>query len=133
VSAPPPSWAPTGASSPIDDKRDIEVIDSDPDRLVASMPVEGNQQPFGLLHGGVTCALMETIGSWAAVLSAGPTARRSASSGTTATSAQPPLGRGQGGLQSPCGGTLAAFLIEVSYDQGRPTASGWLSCMILPA
>ena len=32
------------------------------------MPVAGNQQPFGLLHGGATCALVETIGSWAAAL-----------------------------------------------------------------
>ena len=36
------------------------------------MPVAGNEQPFGLLHGGATCALVETIGSWAAMLGAGP-------------------------------------------------------------
>ena len=36
------------------------------------MPVAGNEQPYGLLHGGATCALMETIGSWAAALHAGP-------------------------------------------------------------
>ena len=58
--------------SPLDDKLGIEITDYDPDRLVATMPVEGNQQPFGLLHGGATCALVETIGSWAAMLGAGP-------------------------------------------------------------
>ena len=66
MTTPPPSWAPAGASSPLDDKLGIQIVDYDPDRLVATMPVEGNQQPFGLLHGGATCALVETIGSWAA-------------------------------------------------------------------
>ena len=58
--------------SPLDDKLGIEVVDFDPDRLVATMPVAGNEQPFGLLHGGATCALVETIGSVAAAVGAGP-------------------------------------------------------------
>src|SRR6185437_10374437 len=32
-------------------------------RLVASMPVKGNTQPAGLLHGGASDALAETMGS----------------------------------------------------------------------
>jgi uncharacterized protein (TIGR00369 family) len=35
------------------------------------MPVEGNIQPFGLLHGGATAALCETVASLGALLSAG--------------------------------------------------------------
>jgi acyl-coenzyme A thioesterase PaaI-like protein len=31
------------------------------------------------------------------------------------------------------GRALATFLIDVSDDQGRPTASARLTCMILPA
>lgn len=38
--------------------------------LVATMPVEGNQQVAGLLHGGATAALAETLGSFAAALHA---------------------------------------------------------------
>ena len=72
VTTAPPAWAPTGTLSPLDDKLGIRIIDYDPDRLVATMPVEGNEQPYGLLHGGATCALVETIGSWAAALHAGP-------------------------------------------------------------
>jgi uncharacterized protein (TIGR00369 family) len=33
------------------------------DRVVATMPVEGNTQPYGVLHGGATAALCETVGS----------------------------------------------------------------------
>ena len=133
MSTPPPSWAPAGASSPLDDKLGIEIVDFNPDRLVATMPVEGNQQPFGLLHGGATCALMETIGSWAAALDAGPERKavgielnasyiRSATSGVV-TAVCTPVRRGR---------TLATFLIDVRDDQDRPTASGRLTCMILP-
>ena len=133
MATPPPSWAPAGASSPLDDKLGIEIIDFDPDRLVATMPVEGNQQPFGLLHGGATCALVETIGSWAAILGAGEgrkavgielnaTYVKAATSGVV-TAVCTPVRRGR---------TLATFLIQVTDDQGSTTASARLTCMILP-
>ena len=134
VTTPPPAWVPDGPFSPLDDKLGIRIIDFDPDRLVATMPVEGNQQPFGLLHGGATCSLVETIGSWAAMLGAGPERKavgielnatyvKSATSGVV-TAVCTPVRRGR---------SLATFLIEVSDDQGNTTASGRLTCMILPA
>jgi uncharacterized protein (TIGR00369 family) len=134
VTTAPPAWAPTGTISPLDDKLGIEIVDYDPDRVVGTMPVAGNQQPYGLLHGGATCALVETVGSWAAALHAGPEQKvvgielnasymRSATSGAV-TAVCTPVRRGR---------TLATFLIEVSDDQGRPTASARLTCMILPA
>jgi 1,4-dihydroxy-2-naphthoyl-CoA hydrolase len=134
VSTPPPPWAPQGAVSPLDDKLGIQITDYNPDRLVATMPVEGNQQPFGLLHGGATCSLVETIGSWAAMLGAGPDRKavgvelnasylRSATSGVV-TAVCTPVRRGR---------TLATFVIEVTDDRGRTTASARLTCMILPA
>src|SRR5689334_10910017 len=50
----------------------IEVVEATPDRLVATMPVEGNTQPYGLLHGGASVVLAETLGSIGAALHAGP-------------------------------------------------------------
>lgn len=38
----------------------------------ATMPVDGNTQPHGLLHGGASAALAETVGSLAAAVHAGP-------------------------------------------------------------
>jgi 1,4-dihydroxy-2-naphthoyl-CoA hydrolase len=46
----------------------IEFVSWDPDRLVATMPVTGNRQPFGLMHGGASAVLAETLGSAAAAL-----------------------------------------------------------------
>jgi 1,4-dihydroxy-2-naphthoyl-CoA hydrolase len=120
--------------SPLDDKLGIRITDYNPDRLVATMPVEGNQQPFGLLHGGATCTLVETIGSWAAMLGAGPDRQAvgvelnasyllAARSGVV-TAVCTPVRRGR---------TLATFLIDVSDDRGRTTATARLTCMLLPA
>lgn len=49
----------------------IEFVEASPQRLVATMPVAGNTQPYGLLHGGASVVLAETLGSFGAVLAAG--------------------------------------------------------------
>ena len=54
------------------DRMGIEVLEASPERLVATMPVEGNTQPYGLLHGGASVVLAETLGSIGAALHAGP-------------------------------------------------------------
>jgi 1,4-dihydroxy-2-naphthoyl-CoA hydrolase len=50
----------------------ITIVSASASRVVATMPVEGNTQPHGLLHGGASCVLAETIGSLGAFLHAGP-------------------------------------------------------------
>ncbi|WP_429951874.1 hotdog fold thioesterase [Leucobacter allii] len=45
------------------DKMGIEFVEFGPDRAVATMPVAGNTQPIGLLHGGAYVVLGETLGS----------------------------------------------------------------------
>lgn len=44
----------------------MEWVDIGDDYLVARMPVDDRtKQPYGLLHGGASCALAETVGSMA--------------------------------------------------------------------
>lgn len=50
----------------------LEFLESGPDQVVARIPVEGNTQPYGLLHGGATAALCETVASFGTALAAGP-------------------------------------------------------------
>lgn len=45
------------------DRMGIEVLEFDREHAVARMPVEGNTQPLGLLHGGAYCVLGESLGS----------------------------------------------------------------------
>src|ERR1044072_8877537 len=48
----------------------ITITELSPQRVVGTMPVAGNTQPFGLLHGGASCVLAESLGSVAATLPA---------------------------------------------------------------
>jgi 1,4-dihydroxy-2-naphthoyl-CoA hydrolase len=46
----------------------VQITEASSDRVVGTMPVEGNTQPYGLLHGGASCVLAETLGSIGAAL-----------------------------------------------------------------
>jgi uncharacterized protein (TIGR00369 family) len=63
---------PRAAAGPLMGKIGMEWVEFGPERIVARIPVESNTQPYGLLHGGATAALCETIGSFGAALVAGP-------------------------------------------------------------
>ena len=54
------------------EKMGIEFLEFTLERSVATMPVEGNTQPVGLMHGGAYVVLGESLGSMAANLHAGP-------------------------------------------------------------
>ena len=110
----------------------IRITDWDRDRLVATMPVAGNRQPQGLLHGGASAVLAETLGSLAAALHAADHGRtavgvelscshhRGVSSGTVTAVATPlHLGR-----------TLSVFEIVVTDDDGARVCSARLSCVL---
>lgn len=53
------------------DKMGMVITEMSADRAVGSIPVEGNRQPVGLLHGGAYVVLAESLGSMAANVHAG--------------------------------------------------------------
>ena len=112
-------------------KMGIEWVEVDPKRVVARMPVEGNTQPFGLLHGGASCVLAETIGSLGAALHAGlswvvvgieisATHHRGARDGDVTAVAT--LAHG--------GRTIATYDIVISDSAGRRVCTSRLTCLI---
>jgi uncharacterized protein (TIGR00369 family) len=54
------------------EKMGIELKEVSAERTVATMPVEGNTQPLGILHGGAHVVLAESLGSIAANVHAHP-------------------------------------------------------------
>lgn len=54
------------------DRMGIELLTLTLDEVVGRLPVKGNRQPFGLLHGGASAALAETLGSTLSALHALP-------------------------------------------------------------
>lgn len=54
------------------EKMGIQLVELSAERAVATMPVEGNTQPIGLVHGGAYVVLGESLGSTAANVHAHP-------------------------------------------------------------
>ena len=119
-------------SGALDKKMGIEIIEASPSRLVATMPVEGNTQPIGLLHGGANVVLAESLGSIGTQLHAGPNRRivgvdinathhKSATSGiVTAVATAVTLGN-----------ALCCYEVEITNDKGERTCSARITCLIL--
>lgn len=63
-----PPW--TITLGELDEKMGVVIVEQSVERVVATMPVQGNRQSFGLLHGGASLAVGEAVGSWAAVIHA---------------------------------------------------------------
>jgi 1,4-dihydroxy-2-naphthoyl-CoA hydrolase len=110
----------------------ITFTDIGPGRLVATMPVDGNRQPFGLLHGGASCVLAESLGSVAAGLHAGPEAvpvgvdinathHRSVREGLV-TGVCTPLHEGR---------STATYEIVISDAGGRRLCTARITCQLL--
>jgi 1,4-dihydroxy-2-naphthoyl-CoA hydrolase len=108
----------------------IRIVAASPERVVGTMPVEGNTQPYGILHGGASCVLAESIGSLGAALQAGTdrytvgieinaTHHRSASSGLVTGVATLLYG----------GRTMSTFDIAISDEQGKRICTARLSCL----
>ena len=57
------------------ERMEITFEEVTPERIVATMPVAGNTQPYGLLHGGASAVIAETIGSMGAGINAAPHGR----------------------------------------------------------
>lgn len=53
-------------------KMGIEFLELSASHSVATMPVEGNRQVIGLLHGGAHVVLAESLGSMSSAIHAGP-------------------------------------------------------------
>lgn len=113
----------------------IVVTEASADRVVATMPVKGNTQPYGLLHGGASAVLAETLGSVGAMLHGGPnkiavgvdlnaTHHRSVRTGTV-TGTATPVHRGR---------SSASYEIVITDDAtGKRVCTARLTCMLRPA
>ena len=119
----------TGA---LDKKMGIEILEASPQRLVATMPVEGNTQPVGLLHGGANVVLAESLGSIGTQLHAGPDRRivgvdinathhKSATSGLV-TGVATPVSLGK---------TLCCYEVVITNESGERTCTARITCLIL--
>jgi 1,4-dihydroxy-2-naphthoyl-CoA hydrolase len=108
----------------------IRILEASKDRVVGTMPVEGNTQPYGILHGGASCVLAESLGSLGSALHAGPdrvtlgieinaTHHRSARTGLVTGVATLVHG----------GRTMSTFEIVITGEDGKRICTARLSCL----
>ncbi|GAA0724376.1 hotdog fold thioesterase [Dactylosporangium roseum] len=111
----------------------IVLVEAAPERVVGTMPVEGNTQPYGLLHGGASVVLAETLGSIGSALHAArlfngiavgveinATHHRSARSGIVT------------GVATPLrlGGMIATYEIVITDESGERVCTARLTCAL---
>jgi 1,4-dihydroxy-2-naphthoyl-CoA hydrolase len=113
------------------EKMGIEFLEVTTERVVARMPVSGNTQPFGLLHGGASVVLAETLGSIGAMMHAGEgriavgldinaTHHRAARAGfVTGTATALSLGN-----------TQACYEVIITDEDGNRVCTSRITCLI---
>lgn len=127
-------WVARRGMGALAEKMGIEFTEFSVERSVATMPVEGNTQPVGLLHGGAYVVLGESLGSMSANLAAGAgklavgvdinaTHTRSATSGVV-TGVCTPIHLGR---------SVMVHEIVVTDDQGRRCSTIRITNMIKDA
>ena len=117
----------------LNEKMGISLVEVTAERIVATMPVEGNTQPYGLLHGGASVVLAETLGSVGSAIHARPdrvavgvdinaTHHRAATDGVVTGVATPVhLGR-----------TSACWEVVISDERGKRVCTARITCSLIP-
>ncbi|WP_334666695.1 hotdog fold thioesterase, partial [Streptomyces cyaneofuscatus] len=109
----------------------VTIVEAAADRVVGTMPVEGNTQPYGLLHGGASAVLAETLGSIGSMLHGGATKiavgvdlncthHRGARSGLV-TGVATPVHRGR---------STATYEIVITDEQDKRVCTARLTCLL---
>lgn len=119
-------------SGTLDKKMGIEITEASLTRLVGTMPVEGNTQPMGILHGGASVVLAESLGSVGTQLNAGEnrmivgldinaTHHKSSATGiVTGVATAVSIGK-----------TLCCWDVVITNEKGERTCTARITCMIL--
>ncbi|MFJ3881697.1 PaaI family thioesterase [Streptomyces sp. NPDC090077] len=113
------------------ERMEIRILEASAERVVATMPVKGNTQPYGLLHGGASAVLAETLGSVGAMMHGGSkkiavgvdlncTHHRGVREGQV-TGTATPVHRGR---------STATYEIVVTDDQDRRVCTARLTCLL---
>ena len=109
------------------------MLEARVERIVATMPVEGNTQPYGLLHGGASVVLAESLGSLGSAIHAHPdrisvgvdinaTHNRAATRGLV-TGVATPLHLGR---------SMTSYEVVITDEQDRRVCTCRITCALLP-
>ncbi|MFE4830122.1 hotdog fold thioesterase [Streptomyces sp. NPDC056672] len=112
----------------------VEIIEASAERVVGTMPVEGNTQPYGLLHGGASAVLAETLGSVGAMLH-GRSSKIAVGVDLNCTHHRGVRGGTVTGVATAVhlGRTTTSYEIVITDEQDRRVCSARLTCLLRDA
>ena len=118
----------------LNEKMGVELTEISAERVVGTMPVAGNTQPLGLLHGGASVVLAETLGSVGSTIHAAPekvavgvdinaTHHRAATAGVlTGVATAIHLGR-----------TSTCYEVVITDERGKRVCTSRITCALVPS
>lgn len=110
----------------------IEILEASANKVVARMPVEGNTQPYGILHGGASVVLAETLGSIGSALHAHTLGKIAVGLDINATHHRAARVGWVTGTALPVtlGGSVANYDVTIVDDEGRRTCTSRITCIL---
>ena len=117
--------------APLHERMGIRIVEASAQRVVGTMPVEGNTQPYGLLHGGASLVLAEGLASIASALHAG-SSRTAVGVDINATHHRGVRSGLVTGTATPLhlGSTIATYEVVITDEQGRRVSTARLTCLV---
>ncbi len=113
----------------------IAVSEASPERVVATMPVKGNTQPYGLLHGGASCVLAESLGSIGSALHAAAYGKVAVGVDINATHHRAVRDGVVTGVATPIylGRTTTSYEIVITDDRDKRVCTARITCQLIQA
>ncbi len=113
----------------------IVVSEATPERIVATMPVKGNVQPYGLLHGGASCVLAESLGSIGSALHAAAYGKVAVGVDINATHHRAVRDGLVTGVATPIylGRTTTSYEVVITDDRDKRVCTARITCQLIQA
>jgi 1,4-dihydroxy-2-naphthoyl-CoA hydrolase len=113
----------------------IQVKEAAPERIVATMPVKGNTQPYGLLHGGASCVLAESLGSIGSALHAAPYGKVAVGVDINATHHRAVRDGLVTGVATPIylGRTTTSYEVVITDERDKRVCTARITCQLIQA
>ena len=123
----------TSGGGTLGERMGLKLSEASPERVVGTLPVAGNTQPYGLLHGGASCVLAETLGSVGAVMH-GATVGRPFAVGVDINATHHKAARSGEvtGVATPVhrGRTMATYEIVITDEGGDRVCTARITCLL---
>jgi uncharacterized protein (TIGR00369 family) len=119
----------------LNEKLGVVLTEISAERVIGTMPVEGNTQPYGLLHGGASIALAETLGSVGSALHGREIGKLAVGVDINATHHRPATSGVVTGVATAIhlGQSSATYDVAITDERGKRVCTSRITCSLVDA